>query len=156
MNPRPHAASDLALVLVLGSIAAVYLAVGGVLVWAYTAAVGSGGYRIRWERLPVTALWLVPGALLGASTVFVRRRHAWAFLTSAALLLLPLPVVVLRLCLYLVRAAQPRFWGRGWLLLLFYAGGLALLVAGLALLRRHLRRPRSGPVSPGPAGFDLT
>ena len=147
---RPHAAPTI----IVGLLAALYLLVGAVTMWAYTSTLATDGYHVRWSKLPFTVPYLVPGTLLAVATAFLRH-HKWAVITASSLVLAAIPLILPRLVWYVI--LFPRFPYRLWsyILVVIHAAALALLVAALGLLWRQWRTLRTRPLAAG-AGFEVS
>src|SRR5258706_14714614 len=146
---RPNAAPTI----IVGLLAALYLLVGAVTIWAYTSALGTDGYHVEWSKLPFTVHYLVPGTLLAVATAFLRH-HKWAVVTASSLVLAAIPLVLPRVVWYVILFRRFPYRLSSYILVVMYAAALALLVAALGLLWRQWRTLRTRPLA-ARARFDV-
>lgn len=119
---------------ILGFLGMVYLAIGGIVLWAYSTGRTSTGTVIFWDRLPRTLLWLTPGTLLILMSIFVR--HApWAVVVAAAILGLSAMAGALMLIRMLI--AFPTIPLKAAVIVMILGTWLSILMLGLARLRRQ-------------------
>jgi hypothetical protein len=146
---RPNVAPTI----IVGLLAALYLLVGAVTMWAYTSARWSDGYHVEWSKLPVTVLYLVPGTLLAVVTAFLRHRK-WAVVTASSLVLAAIPLVLPRLVWYVILFPRYPYRFSSYILVVIHAAALVIMVAALGLLWRQWRTLRTRALAAG-AGFEV-
>ncbi len=127
----------------------IYLAIGACMLWAYSTTFNNlTGYGIRWARLPVTTLLLLPGTALLLAAFFVRKSF-WAVSLAATVLGLSIPPAGWMLVKSLI--ALRVIPVKGTIVLVFLAMWLASVGLGLMQLRGQWRflRIRASPAGTG-------